>query len=166
MNITTIETERLRIEPLTLNDSGFILKLLNTDGWLKYIGDRNVKDNAAAQNYIQNILNNRSYFCNVFRIKKSGKPVGIITFSFREEYRHPDIGFAMLPEYGKMGYAYEATRNYMAEITREKNFDRILGITLTININSRKLLEKLGLSLQEVFLKDGQELALYEKGFI
>ena len=48
-----LETERLRIRPLSVEDSKFILELVNTEGWLKFIGDRNVKGIPDAIEYIE-----------------------------------------------------------------------------------------------------------------
>lgn len=53
MNIL-FETERLIFRELILDDAGFIFELLNTEGWLKYIGDRNIKTVEDAKNYIVN----------------------------------------------------------------------------------------------------------------
>ena len=39
--------------PLTEADAQFILQLLNTDGWKRYIGDRGVTDEASAIAYLQ-----------------------------------------------------------------------------------------------------------------
>ncbi|MEO0066067.1 MAG: hypothetical protein RI983_1393, partial [Bacteroidota bacterium] len=35
-----LKTSRLNIRPINLVDSKFMLELVNTKGWLKYIGDR------------------------------------------------------------------------------------------------------------------------------
>ena len=51
------ETEYLYIEPLTIEDSMFILELVNTPDWLKFIGDRNVRNQDYAIAYI-----NRTFF--------------------------------------------------------------------------------------------------------
>ncbi len=37
-----LQTDRLRIRPFRVSDAPFILALLNTPGWLQYIGDRGV----------------------------------------------------------------------------------------------------------------------------
>ena len=50
----TIESERLFLRPLILEDSEFILQLLNTDGFIKYIGDRNVRTIEQANDYLLN----------------------------------------------------------------------------------------------------------------
>ena len=38
-----LKTERLQLRQFTLDDSEFIIRLLNSEGWLKFIGDRNVQ---------------------------------------------------------------------------------------------------------------------------
>ena len=54
LDMKAIESERLFLRPLTLEDDEFILQLLNTDGFIKYIGDRNVKTIEQAKNYLMN----------------------------------------------------------------------------------------------------------------
>lgn len=55
---TTINTNRLLIKPLSENDKQFIFELLNTDGWIKYIGNRNIGSEADATAYIKKIVKN------------------------------------------------------------------------------------------------------------
>lgn len=48
------ETNRLILSKITIDDAAFILELMNTLGWLKYIGDRNIKTVEAAVEHIKN----------------------------------------------------------------------------------------------------------------
>ena len=64
-----IITERLIIQPLTLNDDSFILELVNTEGWIKFIGNRNVTSTPEAGAYIQKILENKYISYWVVKIK-------------------------------------------------------------------------------------------------
>lgn len=96
-----ILTDRLLIRPITVGDANFIYSLVNSNGWLKYIGDRNIRNNQDAENYIQKILENKNYYYNVFEIKETKEPIGIITFLHRDNHEFPDIGFALLPKYEK-----------------------------------------------------------------
>jgi RimJ/RimL family protein N-acetyltransferase len=155
------ETSRLRIRPINLNDAGFVHRLLNSEGWLDYIGDRNIRDMADAENYIQKILDNKQYFYSVFERKDSNDPLGLVTFLLREDQEFPDIGFAILPEYESKGYAYEASRKYLDEILRSGAFENVIAITLPRNRRSIKLLKKLGLAYASEFSKDGQKLVRY-----
>ena len=47
-----IETQRLVLCKLTLDDAPFIYKLVNDPDWLRYIGDRNVHNINDAKNYL------------------------------------------------------------------------------------------------------------------
>ena len=161
-----IESERLLIRPIKTSDKSFILDLLNTQGWLKFIGDRNVIDERDAEKYIQNILDNENFFYSVFELKDENEPVGIITFLYRDNQQFPDIGFAMLPVFDKKGYAIEATKKYLEEITNEKNVNKVIAITLPDNSKSIKLIERLGLKYESVIQDDSKILYLYSRTLI
>ena len=51
-----IETERLKLRKFNSGDAEFIYRLLNSPGWLKYIGKRNINSDKDAENYINNVL--------------------------------------------------------------------------------------------------------------
>jgi hypothetical protein len=48
------ETERLIIKPTNTEDAEFIIEIINTPKYHKYIGDRNIKSIEDAENYIKN----------------------------------------------------------------------------------------------------------------
>ena len=52
--IKRLETERLLLEPMTINEAPFILELYNSPNFIKFIGDRNIKSIDDAENYIIN----------------------------------------------------------------------------------------------------------------
>ncbi|MHA8067322.1 GNAT family N-acetyltransferase [Aquirufa sp. ROCK2-A2] len=159
MNLS-LETERLCIRPLMIKDIDFIIQLLNTKGWIQFIGDRNIKDVKSATDYIQRILSNDKFFYNVFEIKDTNTPIGIVTFLFRENHDSPDIGFAMLPQYAKKGYAFEATKTYLEELKRNRT-GKIIAITKSDNENSIQLLKKLGLLFEKTHLENDEILEMY-----
>src|SRR5687768_16703613 len=49
-----LETSRLRLRLLTYDDAAFIVRLMNTPGWLAFIGDRDVRSEEAARSYLRN----------------------------------------------------------------------------------------------------------------
>jgi RimJ/RimL family protein N-acetyltransferase len=156
-----ITTDRLHIEPISLDDAQFILELLNTEGWLNFIGDRNVKNEMDAKDYIQKLIDSTNRFYNVIRLKDTHQPIGVVTYINRDNQKYPDIGFALLPSFDKKGYAYEASRKFLDEIIKTGIHEKILGITMPSNSSSIKLLEKLGLTFQEKFIENNEELAIY-----
>ncbi|MBT3251723.1 MAG: GNAT family N-acetyltransferase [Candidatus Marinimicrobia bacterium] len=143
------ETERIRIEKATLDDSPFILELLNSPGWIEFIGDRGLTTTKEVADYIQKVLID-SYVKNGYGLfkmilKAEDKPIGLCGFVKRDFLDHADIGFALLPEYEGNGYAYEAaceTMNYGLSALQIKT---IFAITTFENSKSKKLLHKIGL---------------------
>lgn len=138
------ETERLRIRPINLIDAEFMIDLVNSEGWLKFIGDRNISNLTDARNYIQKILDTPNFYYNVFELKESRKAIGVVTFLNREDEKYPDFGFALFPEFENNGYAMEASRSYLKMIEDSKEYDTIIAITKPDNQKSISLLQKLG----------------------
>jgi len=166
-DMETIESERIFLRPFTLEDSGFILELLNTEGWIRYIGDRNVKTIKQAENYL---LNGplKSYEANGFglslaELKADRTPLGMCGLLKRDYLDHVDIGFAFLPEYTGRGYAYEIVKEIIRYGLQELQLEKILAITVPENYSSIKLLEKLGFSFEKNFISrdTNEELCLY-----
>jgi RimJ/RimL family protein N-acetyltransferase len=156
-----LETERLILRWLSIDDADFILNLLNQPSFIQYIGDRGVKDLSDARLYIE------SRFAESYRrfgfglylveLKEDKTPIGICGFVRRDALPDADIGFAFLPEYWSQGYAFEsawAALNYGKSVL---GFKRILAITTKDNESSGKLLAKLGLKYQRMIRLPNEE---------
>ncbi len=143
-----MDTERLTLEELNDNATEFVFRLLNTASWIKNIGDRNIQSLNDAKSYVQRIRNNSGIRYWVIYTKEKRLPIGILSLIKRDYLEHIDIGFALLPEEEKKGYAYEATRKLVQHIKATGACQKILGITLKDNAPSIRLLEKIGLHLE------------------
>lgn len=149
------------IGQLTIADDSFILELLNTEGWLKFIGDRNITSKDAAIAYIQKIIDSPHIAYFVVRLKESGDAIGIISFIQRDYLEHPDIGFAFLPSVSGNGYAYEATHAVLHKLIAERSLSSILATTLPGNISSIKLLKKMRFSFEKEMEIENEKLHVY-----
>lgn len=158
---TSITTDRLLIGPLALTDAKFILELVNSKGWLEFIGDRNVHSEDDAVAYIQKINDNPKVTYWVARLKDAGTSTGVITFIKRDYLQHHDIGFAFLPIFAGKGYAYEAVKAVLSEAINNAGHSHILATTMTTNFSSIKLLEKLGLEFDKEIEVNDEKLQLY-----
>lgn len=156
-----LETERLIIRPINLTDSKFIIELVNSEGWLKFIGSRNISNNDDAEKYIQKILDSPNIYYSVFHLKTTKEPIGLVTLLNRTDQTFPDIGFAMLPEYEKKGYTLEASRKYLDEIIISNCYENIVAITIPENRKSVKLLMKLGLGYESDYVGDKGTLSIF-----
>ena len=163
----TFETDRLRLRPFNLNDSLFIIQLLNSPGWLEFIGDRNVKTEDQAKNYLIKgpILSYRQngFGLSMVELKTDTIPIGMCGILKRESLENPDIGFAFLPEFNGQGYAYEIALATLTYASVHLNMPVVWAITVSANASSIKLLEKIGMRYKNKFSfpNEKEELLLY-----
>ena len=104
-------TERLNLQPLNKNHAAFIFELLNTVGWLKFIGNRYIHTNIDAVNYIERINSNTAIKYWAVHSKLSNEAIGLVTLIKRDYLQNSDIGFAFLPKFSGNGFAYEASNS-------------------------------------------------------
>jgi RimJ/RimL family protein N-acetyltransferase len=92
-------------------------------------------------------------------------PIGICGLIKRDSLDDVDIGFAFLPEFRGKGYAQESALAVLALARSKLAMTRIVAITSPRNRRSIRLLQKLGLTLeQEVDLpRDGGKSLLFAR---
>ena len=164
----SFETERLLLKPMSKEDAPFLLELLNSPKWIKYVGDRNVHSIEEAASYIKIKMTpqlKRLGFSNYTVIRKTDHAkLGSCGLYDREGLEGVDIGFAFLPQYEKMGYAFESANKIKELAFSQFNLKQISAITTKENKDSQKLLEKLGLKYMKIINipDDDEDLLLYE----
>lgn len=164
--MAVIETARLVLREFVAEDAEFLVALLNSPGWLEFIGDRNVRDRAAARRYIEDNLRD-GYRRDGFGfwhlgLRSSDQPVGMCGLTRRDYLDAPDIGYALLPEHAGRGYAIEAARGVLDHARRVLALTRLLAITDAGNGRSVALLERLGMQFEGmVDSAEGKRLACY-----
>ena len=147
VSMQTLQSERLELRPVALADAPFIHTLMNTPGWLKYIGDRDIhSDEAAAEYLAKAALTMQEHFglgMFVMRLHQSERPLGIISLLKRGYLNHADIGFALLPEFEGQGYAREGTARGMRYAYEELRLETLLAVANPVNQRSIHLLQML-----------------------
>lgn len=162
-----LTTKRLLLREFGLHDTNFIIQLVNSHGWLKFIGDRHVTTTDDAIKYINNTFI-RDYKTNGFgfwmvQITDTNQAIGMCGITKRYGLDGVDIGFALLPEFFGKGYAYEIASATLLYVFAEIKLPYILAITNPNNIRSKQLLVKIGLTYQQKIklTGDGEVLNLY-----
>jgi len=158
---TTYVTSRLQIDQLSLTDAAFIMKLVNTSEWIRFIGDRDVHTIADAERYVKRIIENPVVNYYVVKLSTLKIPIGIITVIARDYLDHPDLGFAFLPEFSGKGFAYEASKVILTDILADSIHETVLAITVPDNARSVQLLEKLGFRFTRELERDDEVLSIY-----
>ncbi len=167
-----IKTERLHLTLMSLEDAPFILELLNTKEWIDNIGQRNVHSISDAEKYIHKKMilhyEKNGYGNFLMTREEDGAKIGCVSLYNREDVEGVDIGFAMLPQYARKGYAYEGSMAIMNLAKGEFGLSSVCAFTSKDNIASQKLIERLGLRLEKTILfgEEKEELLYYNLNFL
>jgi ribosomal-protein-alanine N-acetyltransferase len=159
--LTPVPTDRLIIDQLTIEDHDFILELVNSAGWLEFIGSRNVHSKEDAINFIHKTINSPNLTYWVVRLKVEEIPIGIISFIKRAYLEHFDIGFAFLPQFAGQGFAFEAANEVLLNIRRKPEHSSILATTVPQNVHSIRLLTKLGFHFEKEIEVENEKIHVY-----
>ncbi len=164
----SIETERLLLKLVSVDDTAFIYELYNSPRFIEFIGDRNIRNKDDARNYIINRFLpqiEKSGYGNYIIVRKDdGQKIGSVGIFERDGLDVNDIGFSFLPEFEGKGYGFEAASALIKVALKAFGLKKLSAITTDANIPSQKLIEKLGLKFKKtVRLPDDEEdLRYYE----
>ena len=162
-----LETERTILREVTKDDAEFILDLLNQPSFIRYIGDRNLRNVTQARDYIESrfMESYKKFGFGLWAVelKETNALVGICGFVKRDSLPDADIGFAFLPQYERKGYAYESADGVMKYGRSVLNLKRVLAITSKDNESSGRLLGKLDFVFERLIKlpPDDEELKLF-----
>jgi len=169
--VKVLETERLVLRRIAVEDAEFMLQLLNEPSFLRYIGDRDVRTVDDARVHISkgpvDSYERHGFGLYLTELKTDGTPVGICGLLKRESLEDVDIGFAFLPEFRANGYASESASAVMAHARDTLGLDRVVAVTAPDNGASIRVLEKLGMKFERTarLTEDGPELRLFARDF-
>ena len=168
MQPLSLDTSRLHIRWLALDDAGFIHRLVNDPDWIRFIGDKSVRNLADARAYIENgplkMYRDFGFGLNRVALRDSGEAIGICGILQRDTLPCPDLGLAFLPEYRRQGYAIEAARAVLENAAAELKKRRLVAILSAENQASARLLKKLDFRYAGPYraADDAPELDLYQ----
>lgn len=164
--MSTLTTARLRLRLPSAGDGAFLVRLMNDPDWLRHIGDRGVRSEAAAAAYVDERMlpsfRQHGFGMYVAETLAGGGAVGICGLVRRAALPDPDLGFALLPEQRGRGYAIEAGTAVLLDARERLGARRVLAITTPDNAASARVLERLGMSYAgERTLEGARALRLY-----
>ncbi len=143
-----LETDRLLLRELGTADSAFILELVNDEDWLLHIGDRGVRTLQDASRFIEDgpmaSYSEHGFGLWCAQLKDDLMPIGLCGVLKREHLDHPDLGYALLPDFRGKGYALEACRGVIEFAQTALDMHTMLAIVSPQNTRSIHLLERLG----------------------
>ena len=144
-----LDTARLTLRRMSLDDASFMLDLVLDVDFIRFIGDKGVRNLEDARVYITNgalaSYESHGFGLYVVELRETQTPIGICGFVKRDSLPDCDIGYAFLPTYRNHGYAAESASAVLAYGRGVLAITRVLGITDPENERSVRVLEKIGL---------------------
>lgn len=149
-----LETDRLLLRRLSIDDAEFMLGHLNDPSFHRHIGDRGVRTVEQARQYlVDRVMASYERFgfgIYVVELKESREQIGTCGLVKRDGMEDVEVGFALLPQFWSKGYAVEAAQAVMDYAYKELGLHRIVAIVNPGNDRSFKLLEKIGLKFERM----------------
>lgn len=155
-----LDTARLTLRRMSLADAPFILDLVSDADFIRFIGDKGVRNLEGARGYITHgalaSYDTHGFGLFVVELRETTTPIGICGFVKRDTLPDCDIGYAFLPPYRGHGYVVESAAAVLAYGSRVLNMTRVLAITDPENDRSIRVLEKIGLRFDRLVQLSGE----------
>ena len=164
--ITIAITNRLIIKELTIDDIVNMYQIYQNPEINKYIDD--INDNLEIEiekhkAYIEHVYNFYGYgFWGVF-IKESGELIGRCGIQNNEidGNNEIEIGYLLDVNYWGNGYAVESAKAILTYAFHELQINRIVAVIDTLNTNSIKVAEHIGMQREHDLIKNGHRCFLF-----
>jgi RimJ/RimL family protein N-acetyltransferase len=166
-----IETERLRLRPVTVDDADLMLAIWNDPAFIHNVSDRGIRTVEQAREAIeggaQKLFEDYGYGPYCMSLKSDGSMIGICGLFKRHNLEDPDIGFGVLPDFCGKGYAGEAAAAVVNFARNELGIAVLNAIVSPTNAPSIGLIKKLGLTFDQMITMPGDDdaICLYSKVF-
>ncbi len=164
-----LETERLYLRRVTLDDADLLLAVWNDPAFIENVGDRGVRTTAEAVEAMKagalKLYQDHGYGPYAMVRKDDGIRMGICGLFKRDNLDYPDIGFGVLPEFCGKGYAGEAAFAVLEHARDDLQIEELTAIVSPGNAPSIGLIEKLGLVFAGMITmpEDDEEICLYSR---
>lgn len=167
----TLQTERLALRHLTLDDADLMLAIWNDPAFIRNVTDRGIRtldeSREAMSKGALKLYEDHGFGPYHLSLRSDATAIGICGIFVRDGLDDPDIGFSLLPEFCSRGYAWEAARAVLDYARDELQLPRITAIVAPGNAPSIGLIEKLGLRFESTMCLPGEvdEISLYGINF-
>ena len=142
-----IQTNRLLIKPLSIDDEGVISELFTDEIVKKTYMLPDFRDAEHLHSYFMRILaiseGSEHYMLGIY-LKETGELTGIINDTVLEKYDLAELGYALLPRYHNKGYATEAL-SAMIGYLKNIGYKKIEAGAFEENLASTRVMEKSGM---------------------
>ena len=168
----TLETERLSLRRLTLDDAELMLAIWNDPAFIRYVGDRGIRGVDEARNAMRagalHLWETYGYGPYRVAVREDDTAIGLCGLFRRDGLDEPDIGYAILPDWCGQGYGFEACRAVIDSCANDLGLERLIAIISPANTASIGLIEKLDFEFERMHRMpdDDDDVRIYGKQLV
>lgn len=158
------ETERTFMRPVGTEDT-FDFYTLNLDPEvMQYTGDRSFNSMEDARSFLEQYDQFTKYGIGRFAVieKSSNRFIGWCGLKYHSKTDEYDLGFRFLKTYWNKGFATETSRKWLEYSFTEMQLSAVIGRSMSANIASIRVLEKIGMELKQKRTCGGEDGVIYE----
>lgn len=161
------ETDRCIIREMTKEDLDAVYRVYEGESVTRYMEglyENRQEELEYTRSYIQNAYRFWGYGTWIIERKRDHKVIGRIGFNLRDGYEEVELGFVIMEEEQRKGYAYECCQKVLQVGEKEYEFDKIQALVKEDNTASVNLCYKLEFKLKDKVVEKGEEYLrfLYE----
>ena len=160
----TLSTERLELQPLTLEDLDWYAAFAADAEVMRYIGVAGPLSSAQAEErlarYVRCWVENDLGFFGV-RLRADGAPVGWAGLQPLSGSSEIEVGYAFGPMSWGQGFATEVASAVVQWGFEERGLDRIVAVASAENESSRRVMDKLGMRFEGMRPAYGHDSVYY-----
>ncbi|MDP4220594.1 MAG: GNAT family protein [Bacteroidota bacterium] len=154
----TIETERLILRPLTLEDAEAVYTYGSDPEVTKNVSFDTHKSIEDSITFLRKILDSYSKGIDPASLgivtKASSNLIGTIGYlNWNADQKRIEIGYAIAQPYWNKGYVSEAARALIDYLFRNSELERIEAICRVPNVGSARVMEKAGMTFEGILRK-------------
>lgn len=144
-----------------------MLSIWNDPAFVQNVGDRGIRTVEDAEDALIEgafaLYENYGYGPYCMFLKPGTTRVGICGLFRRDSLEHPDIGFAVLPQFYRSGLTLEAAKAVVEHARDDLAISHLTAIVAPDNAASIGLIEKLGMTFERgiTMPDEDKEISLY-----
>ncbi|MBU5354702.1 GNAT family N-acetyltransferase [Paenibacillus barcinonensis] len=156
-----METNRCNIIKLQNNDYHDVKLIYMNEKVRTYLGGI-IPEEHTLNKFLDTLERSRtgSYYW-VVRLKSNNDCIGLVSLDKHMDGQHFEISYEFLPNWWGQGYAKEVITRMLDYIFNELHLTKVIAETQTANHSSCKLLENVGMKLEQTVTRYGAEQAIY-----
>lgn len=155
-----IQTTRCQLTPLQNTDLDLVVKLYTNTDVRRFLGGI-VNQEEIRLRFLKMVASDAETKYWVVRLKDNSTSVGIVSLGTHHNNIDTEISYQLLPEWWGKGYATEVVEAVVTYGLEDLGLERVIAETQIANIASCRLLEKIGMGLEQTLERFGAKQGIF-----